>query len=123
MELTSNQTEINTQLALVTQHPELPRVRGSKVNTTAELAPLEKTLRLDCWIVHSRTPQQWQTVGNRLTGRASAQPGHIRARLVRVLRTAVAEIRTPLYKVVSPTSNKRSIASLGWFQTDLVRKG
>ena len=37
-----------------------------------------------------------QTVKSQLTNRASAQPGQIRARLVRVLRTAVAEIRIPL---------------------------
>ena len=71
-------------------------MRGSKVETTLELIQPEKTRSLDCWLVPSRTLQQCQKVKNRLTDRASAQPGHIRARLVRVLRTAVAEIRIPL---------------------------
>ena len=59
MELTSNQTEINIQLALVTQYSELPRVRGSKVKTTSGLAPPEKTLSLDSWIVPLRNTQQY----------------------------------------------------------------
>ena len=71
-------------------------MRGSKVETTPELIQPEKTRSLDCWLVPSRTLQQCQKVKNQLTDRASAQPGHIRARLVRVLRTAVAEIRIPL---------------------------
>jgi hypothetical protein len=72
-------------------------VRGSKVETTPELIQPEKTRSLDCWSVPSRKLQQCQMVSKSLlTDRASAQPGHIRARLVRVLRTAVAEIRIPL---------------------------
>ena len=72
-------------------------MRGSKVETTLELIQPEKTRSLDCWIVPSRKLQQCQKVRKALlTDRASAQPGHIRARLVRVLRTAVAEIRIPL---------------------------
>ena len=71
-------------------------MRGSKEETILELAPPEKNSSLERLDLSFEKIQQCQKVKNLLTDRASAQPGHIRARLVRVLRTAVAEIRIPL---------------------------
>ena len=68
---------------------------GSKEETIPELAPPEKTQVSTAGSL-LRKIQPCQKVKSQLTDRASAQPGHIRARLVRVLRTAVAEIRIPL---------------------------
>ena len=70
-------------------------MRGSKGETIQELAPPEKLKSRPLDLSFEKI-QQWQKVKNLLSDRASAQPGHIRARLVRVLRTAVAEIRIPL---------------------------
>ena len=71
-------------------------MRGSKEETILELALPEKNSSLERLGLSFEKIQQWQKVKNLLSDRASAQPGHIRARLVRVLRTAVAEIRIPL---------------------------